>query len=94
MLSRNLAVNVYAINPNKPNEVIDFFTSHPAEANVFSRKRYLIDSIEKGTWTEWSGSERRGMIQTAIDNGWSVGVRLVMLEQGVLIQPKKAKNAA
>lgn len=85
-LSRNIGVNVYAINPVN-NEVVDFFTSYPAESNVFKRKKYLVDSIAKGTWPEWSGSARRQQIQTAIDNGWKVGVRLVMLEPGVLLDP-------
>jgi len=85
-MSRNLGVNVYAINP-LTNEVIDFFTSYPAESNVFKRKNYLVDSISRGTWAEWSGSARRQQIQTAIDNGWKVGVRLVMLEPGVLLDP-------
>ena len=89
-MSRNLGVNVYAINPNKPNEVITLWTMYPAEANVFSRKRYLIDSIERGTWTEWKGVERKRMIQQAVDMGWTVGVRLVTLHEGVLIQPKQA----
>jgi len=91
-MSRKLGVNVYAINPHKPNEVITLWTTYPAEANVFSRKRYIIDSIAKGTWTEWKGVERKRMIQKAIDNGWSVGVRLVTLLEGVLIQPKQAIN--
>ena len=86
--NKSIGVNVYAYNSQKPEEIIDLFTSHPAEQNVFKRKQYLIDSIAKGTWPQWSGQDRRRMIQSAKDNGWIVGVRLVMFEQGVELTVK------
>lgn len=85
--NKQMCVQVYAYHPDRPDEIIEGWRSHPAESNLLARKYYLIECISTGTWRNFKSQSQRDWLARARSNGWVVGVRLGAYTEGVTVIP-------